>query len=231
MAGLLDFTSIIQNVRQIASKAANYTLVAIDELVQLTGSSAATFTLPGIDSLIGTTQGGHKAFFIANKSTANLTVAPGTRGDTGAAQTIGGRAQVILPPGFAIAVHADQSGTNFAIDDPNPIPVMRTNTVTLVATTNGTTAVNLVDSSGSPVNGEILAVVAVSQDTNAANITVTNGTETVCTIAKSTTAGVPIGDAGLTYANVASGAALTIASSATNGNAKVIVNMAVETLA
>jgi hypothetical protein len=229
MPGLLDFVTMKFQPRSVVSKSAAYTLLVTDEQVILTGSSAVTFTLPAMDSIAQQVVE-NKLFLLTNNSTAILTINPGTNGVTGAAQTIGGRSSLALNPNEQVVVYSQLNKTDWQIQQ-WPIPAERRNLVPLVALTNGTVGVNLVDASGAGLAGTIVGILAIAQDTNAGNITVTNGTNTVATIAKSTTAGVPVGDAGLSNANVAAGAVLTAQSSTTNGNAKVIVFFSAQTLA
>jgi hypothetical protein len=92
---------------------------------------------------------------------------------------------------------------------------------TIVADTSGTDPVTVVTA---PVAMTIKSVTAIAQDTNAGNMVLKNGTDTVATFAKSTTAGLMTGEEGaLTNAAVSAAAAVTIESSTTNGDGRVHV--------
>ena len=232
MPGLLDLTKPTFSPRNITSKAVAYTVLWADEAVQMTGGTAWTFTLPGMDELVNLTVK-TKTFQFTNASTTsgiNLTLSPGTNGVTGVSQTIGGRATWTLRPGESVQITGKPNGTDWTITSPQTLPAMLREMVCLIATTNGsTTAINLVDASGAPQALTVEGVFVVSQDVTDGNITVVNGTNTVCTIAKGTVAGVMVGEAALTYRNVAAGAIFTTITS-TTGNAKVYVFASVQTL-
>lgn len=222
MPGLSDFQTYEFNPRIITSKAAAYTVLTTDEWLIMTGATARIFTLPGLDALASITTK-FKAYKFTNDGTANLTIDGGTNGTTSGDQTIGGKTILTVRPGLSVILRGKPNATDWEIVFPTPFPKALEQTVMLVGTTSGTVAVNLVDADGAPCNMTILTVVAVAQDTNAGNITVVNGTDTVVTIAKSATAGLPVGEAALTYPKVTKGNILTVESSTTNGNAKVIV--------
>lgn len=91
----------------------------------------------------------------------------------------------------------------------------------IVADTSGTDPVTVVTA---PVAMTIKSITAIAQDTNAGNMVLKNGTDTVATFAKSTTAGVVTGEEGaLTSASVTASTAVTIESSTTNGDGRVHV--------
>jgi hypothetical protein len=91
----------------------------------------------------------------------------------------------------------------------------------IVADTSGTDPVTVVTA---PVAMTIKSVTAIAQDTNAGNMVLKNGTDTVATFAKSTTAGLMTGEEGaLTNTAVSAAAAVTIESSTTNGDGRVHV--------
>jgi hypothetical protein len=91
----------------------------------------------------------------------------------------------------------------------------------IVADTSGTDPVTVVTA---PVAMTVKSVTAIAQDTNAGNMVLKNGTDTVATFAKSTTAGDVTGEEGaLTNAAVSASTAVTIESSTTNGDGRVHV--------
>ena len=71
------------------------------------------------------------------------------------------------------------------------------NSHTIAVDTNGTTAVNVIDANGAPCAITIKAVRVIALDTTAGNITVQQAANTVCTVAKGTTAGVVTGASSL----------------------------------
>jgi hypothetical protein len=222
MPGLKDFQTYQFNPRSVTSSAAAYTVLTTDEWLIMTGATARIFTLPGLNTLSSLTVK-HKRYKFTNNGTANLTIDGGLHSVSGADQTIGGKTILTVRPGLSVILVGHPNATDWEIVSPTPFPDALEQSIVLVGTTSGTTAVNLVDADGAPCDMTILTVVAVAQDTNAGNITVVNGTDTVVTIAKSATASLPVGEAALTYPKVTKGNILTIASSTTNGNAKVIV--------
>lgn len=232
MPGLNDFVAHQFNPRRVISKAAAYTVLVTDEEVRMTGATARTFTLPGMDGL-GSITNKFKAYKFVNDGTANLTIDAGDRGDTAEAQTINSKSALIVRPGQSVILQGKPYGTDWEIIYPSPWPAMTECIVPLIATTSGTTAVNLVDADGAPAAGNILAVLTIADDTNAGNVVVKNGTNTVATVAKSTTAGLPVGatSGGVSNAAVTAGNVLTVESSTTNGNARVIVWMATQAYA
>lgn len=94
---------------------------------------------------------------------------------------------------------------------------------TIVATTNGTTAVSVFGASGPGYAITITGVYLISLDTTAGNITVENPASTVVvTIAKGASAGVLVG--GVTLANTAVAATSNlIVDSSSAGNAQVYI--------
>lgn len=93
---------------------------------------------------------------------------------------------------------------------------------TIAVGTNGTTAVNVIDASGAPCAITIKAVQVTALDTTAGNITVQQGANTVCTVAKGTTAGVVTGASSLSNTVYAKGDVFTVKSSS-SGNATVLI--------
>lgn len=88
--------------------------------------------------------------------------------------------------------------------------------------TNGTTNVNVFSASGAPFAFTITGVFLISKDTTAGNITVLQGSNTVCTIAKGTTAGVMVGATSLSNTVYAVGDACQVDSDSA-GNATVFI--------
>lgn len=93
----------------------------------------------------------------------------------------------------------------------------------VVADTNGTNNVDVFTSAGAPFALTITGVYVISKDTTAGNITVLQGANTVCTIAKGTTAGAMVGATSLSNTVYAKGDVFQVDSSST-GNASVIIN-------
>lgn len=92
----------------------------------------------------------------------------------------------------------------------------------IVKDTNGTTNVDVFDEDGAPFALTITGVFVISLDTTAANITVLQGANTVCTIAKGTTSGAMVGATSLSNTVYAKGDVCQVDSS-TTGNAKVFI--------
>ena len=219
MGGLLDFVKQSLSARVAKTITTTYTVLLTDQMINFIGTSAATVTLVDMATLPGNTFPS-KPLLIENNGTAALTLAPATAVP---AQTIGGRSSLVLQPYEWTLIEWRPGQTDWEVKFPNPLPAGLHNVIPLIATTSGTTSQNLCDSDGAVADGKIVAVVAIAQDTNAGNITVTNGTNTVCTIAKATTAGLAVCGVTFTYTNVEKGAILTCESSTTNGDAQVIV--------
>ena len=96
----------------------------------------------------------------------------------------------------------------------------------LAKDTNGTTNVNVFTSAGAPFRFTITGVFLTSKDTTAGNITVLHNLDTVCTIAKGTTAGVMVGATSLTSTTVNKGDLIQIDSSSA-GNATVYITFTI----
>lgn len=96
------------------------------------------------------------------------------------------------------------------------------NYFSIAKNTNGTTSINLFSSSGAPFPFLITAVYVIALDTTAGNITLTNNGNTVCTIAKGTTAGVLTGASSLSHTSYIANTPISILSSSA-GNVTVIV--------
>lgn len=96
-------------------------------------------------------------------------------------------------------------------------------TMMTMTQTNGTNSVDVFGTGGAPANMTITAVVAISKDTTAANITPKTNGNTVCTIAKGTTAGLAIQGTSLTNTTVKEGQSVTLLSSS-SGDAMVLIS-------
>lgn len=88
--------------------------------------------------------------------------------------------------------------------------------------TNGTTNVNVFSSSGAPFAFTVTGVFLISKDTTAGDITLLQGGNTVCTIAKGVTAGVMVGATSLSNTVYAVGDVCQVDSSSA-GNATVFI--------
>ena len=220
--GISLFTNLATNFRAVVRKAAAYTVLLADEKVEING--AYTMTLFVISTMVGTNTSKKLLMFKNVHATAVGTVAAGT------GNTIGGRASIGLKPGESLIISASETDTDWEILWPSPLPAGLRNIITLVATTSGTTAQHLIDADGCPVVGEVVDIIATAQDTFAGNIAIKNTNGTIATIAKSTTAGLPVGATTLTTPQMAVDDLLTVESDSTNGNARVRVYLSVQTL-
>lgn len=97
---------------------------------------------------------------------------------------------------------------------------------TVATDTNGTSAVNVFGSGGAPVALTITGVYVVALDTTAGNITVQQAANTVCTVAKGTSAAALVGATTLSNATYAAGDVCTVLSSSA-GNARVFITFTV----
>lgn len=93
---------------------------------------------------------------------------------------------------------------------------------TTVTSTNATSAVNIFDANGAPCALTLTSVVSIAKDTTASNITVQQAANTVATIAKGVTAGVPVGASSLSNTTYAAGDVATVLSSG-SGNSYVVI--------
>jgi hypothetical protein len=118
-----------------------------------------------------------------------------------------------------LVVHTDGQDSGLVIDG------LKHNVHTVAVNTNGTAAVNVIDAAGAPCAITIKAVQVTALDTTAGNITVQQGANTVCTIAKGTTAGVITGASSLSHTAYAKGDVFTVKSSSA-GNATVLITFA-----
>jgi hypothetical protein len=154
---------------------------------------------------------------IKNFGTSNVTIQPGTNTITNVADTVASKAVWTLFPNEYVIIEAQETYTDWAIIDPISMPGLGRVPFAVSVNTSGTAAVNVFDANGAPVNLDITEILTNSQDTTAANVTVTNGASTVVTIAKSTTAGVVVGATTISYSAVAAGSTLTVTSSSAGG--------------
>lgn len=220
--GISLFTDLVQNFRNAARKAANYTVLLADEKVEING--AYTMTLPVISTMQGTTTSKKLLYFENVHATAVGTITAGS------GNTLGGRASIGIKPGEKLIIAASETDTDWEILWPSPMPAGLRNIITLIATTSGTTAQNVIDATGCPVVGEVVGIVAEAQDTFAGNIAIKNTNGTIATIAKSTTAGLSVAATTLTTPQMAIDDLLTVESDSTNGNARVRIYLSCQTL-
>ena len=194
----------VSNFRTKIRKAASYTLLVSDEYVEMNGTYTAT--LPVIKTTFDGTLMKDKMYVIENVGTTTVTVSPGT------GNTINGTTVYYLyANGDKIMVKINTNRTDWDIVYPRPLITntsIKDATITgkksnaglfysaVAVTTNGTTAVNVFSSAGAPCAMTITGVIAVAKDTIAGNISITNGTLTVCSFAKSATAGIVTGEDG-----------------------------------
>jgi hypothetical protein len=232
-----------QNARNIRTLTTATTLDLTYGWVKVTGTT--TITLPAISTLSGL-GGSNKTYTIENTGSAVVTVSPNS------ADTIGpgsASSHTLNTNGDKIVITSNRQSSNWEFDLWEPYindnehladGIISTakyadDSITgakltvgkhygaVAALTTGTTAVDLFGAAA-PAAVTITSVTAVAQDTNAGNMVLTNGTATVASFAKSTTAGVVTGEDGaLANTSVTSGDTLTVESSTTNGNGMVIV--------
>jgi hypothetical protein len=231
MPGMRDFVTEVSAFRQIIVKAAAYTAVLTDELIKVNG--AYTLTLPPLNSLQGTLY--HKKIFVIQNigTNTNVTVQPGTNTVTNTADTIASKATWTILPNETIEIVGREVDTNWIISNIYPMPSTQRATWTRTVTTNGTTVVNVFGADGAPANILIENILVIPQDATSKNITLIGAASTIATVVCSTSAaGTVIGSTtALTYPAVASGSTLTVASSATNGQALVLVSGTVQNYA
>lgn len=213
MPGISDFTTQTFHPRVIVTKAANYTVLLTDELIQING--AYTMTLPVISTMQGTTTKKKTLKFTNIHATSDGTISAGT------GNTIGGRASYVLKPNESIVIEAREIDTDWDIVSPIPTPKLLRHSFNAVATSNGTAAVDVFDSNGAPNNIVVTGAIAIATETATGNITVKNGTDTVTTIAKGTDLGSIVGATAIAYAAVASGDDITVESD--GGDCQVII--------
>ena len=208
----------------IQVKTANYTALATDDQINITGSGVI-LTLPSLLSLQQTMQQKKLYAVYNNGATYPITIQPGTNGSTGVKDTINGRATWTLFPNETIVISGDSNLLDWKIASPASLPVLMRNDFCISVNTNGTTAVNVFDTNGAPANINITAILVAALDTTAGNIEVINAGNVVndtTGTAKGTSAGVVSTAVALANTAVASGASLTVVSSSA-GNATVII--------
>ncbi len=220
--GISLFSSLAAHFRAVVRKAAAYTVLATDEKIEINGTY--TMTLPVLSTMQGTTMSKKLYWFKNVHATSLATIAAGT------GNTLGGRTSIGLKPGESLIISAYNTATNWDILWPSPMAPGIRNFVTLIAETNDTTAVNVIDATGCPVVGQIVSVVSYALNATAANILVKNTNGTVCTIAKGTSAGGAVSATDLTTPQMAVGDLLTAESSATNGTSRVEIIISCQTL-
>ena len=213
------------NPRVTVSKAADYTVLATDELVTMTGATARTFTLPSLDSFQNTLLQGEKVYKFINAGTANLTVQPGTSAITGVVDTIHNHALWTVLPNESIFITGYSNLTNWLMSSPAgaSIPILNRFPFALAVTTNGVTPVNIIDANGAPTNINITAILSIATVTLAGNVIVKNGTDTALTLAKSTTIGGLTANAPSAVPYAASAAVFTVEMSVGSADCVVIV--------
>lgn len=228
--GLKAYVPAAFSPRVVVSKSSAYTVTYSDDQINLTASAA--LTLPAISDMAAS-KVGNKMFKVYNGHTAANTISPAT-GNT----INGGSSSLSVPAGDTVIIKANQGDTDWELVSPTQEvqndnikddtlegvkAVMGKFYNAVIDTTSGTTAQNVFGSGGAPCALTITGVVTISKDTNAANITLKNGTNTVSTVAKGTSAGLVTGEDTLANTTVAAAATVTVESSATNGDAHVII--------
>lgn len=229
----------VYNPKSVTTKSSSYTATADDDYIKV--SATATITLPQISSLFGGINKTKKYKIQNIGSSATVTV------QCSGSDVIGKGSdtkRVILGQNDYMIIRStlEKDGVGrWEVDYESPAVDIDMSTETVnfkgdfnlgyfaVATnTSGTTAQNVFGSAGAPVALTITSVMAIAKDTNAANIIVKNGGNTVASFAKSTTARAVTGEDGaLANTSVAKGAAVTVESSATNGDGVVIITFTV----
>jgi hypothetical protein len=166
----------------------------------------------------------NKLLYIKNiGTTTNVTVQPGTSAATATADTINSKATWTIMPGQVLTIAGQEGGTDWTIVNPAPIPILENMPFCVSTTVSSTAAVNVFDANGAPAILNVVSVLTIANDTTASNITLMNGATTVCTIAKSGTAGLVVGATTYTTTQYAAGAVMTVVGSATNASAQVII--------
>jgi hypothetical protein len=221
MPGIKDFTTESHSFRNIVTKAASYTVTLSDEMVQINGTY--TMTLPPLNSLQGTLFA-KKVYAFKNVNTSGLlaTIAPGTNTVTAVADTIGGKASLVIRPNETVVITGRDNSTDWLITSPYPIPALRRVPFTVVKTTNGTTAVHIFSSNGAPTDIFVDEILVNALDTIASTITITGGAQTVSAIAKGTTLSAITPATTITYPAVAAGSTFSMVGDGT-GDARVTV--------
>jgi hypothetical protein len=213
MPGLNVNLSEVFSPRVIVRKAAAYTVLATDELIQVNGTY--TMTLPALDSFQGTSSH-KKAYKFQNvHATATATIAPGTSAITGAADTIQGKTSITLLPNESIVLEGSEGATSWTIMSPSTFPSLIRVPFAVVVAATGTTAANVFDADGAPANIDITCVLVQATGANSGIANVwQQGTSSIASITM-TTANPLIGGvvgmtAGLSNAAIAAGTAITV---------------------
>lgn len=223
MPGLKVFSTETFGFRQVAVKTTAYTVLASDEKVQCNPTSTMVLTLPAINSFQGSTQP-RKAYLISNGGTASVTITPSADTVTAVSNTIGGRSNLSLKPNESVVISASCAETDWKIDSPYPRPLTSRAMFSAAITTSGTTPQHVFDASGAPTNIAITGILCVATVTLAGNVVVKNGTDTVVTHAKLTSAiGATNGAVSLSNTNVAAGSACTVEMSGADMDCTVII--------
>ena len=208
--GLKAFMAAGFSPRTIQQKAAAYTALLSDD--QITATTAITVTLPVISSMIGTVVG-KKVMKLKSAAAYSMTVAPGS------GNTIGGLAGYVIPINQSIIIAADQGDTDWEILSPDTSQgIANRFHQTIIATTNGTTPVNVFSSAGAPIPFTVESFESIAADATASNIILKNGTNTVASVAKGTTANAVVGEEALANTAVVAGAGFTVESSGTGNS-------------
>jgi hypothetical protein len=213
----------------IVTKTANYTALATDDQINITGSGVV-LTLPALNTLQATMTQKKMYAVYNNGATYDLSIQPGTNTVTNTADTINSRATLTLKPKELVVISGDSNLLDWKISSPKTLPTLLRNNFSIVATTNGTTPVNVFDANGAPDNLNITAILTIATVTLAGNLVVKNGTDTMATIAKSTTIGAMTAAAPSAVANVAKGAVFTVEMGAGSEDVNVIIFGSTQTL-
>jgi hypothetical protein len=224
------------NPREIARKAASYTLLFTDYEVEMNGTYTAT--LPSIATLAANGLGS-KTYKIENKGTTTVTISCNSADTIEDGSSSGATSVYLYAQNDYMILEADPNSLQWKTVFPDPHIEgvnVKDDTITgeklslskhygcAAALTTGTTAVNVFGTGGAPHGMTVTSVIAVAQDTNAGNMVLKNGTNTVASFAKSTTAGVVTGEDGaLANTSVTAADTCTVESSSTNGNGMVII--------
>jgi hypothetical protein len=230
------------NPRNMAYQTTNYTALLTDDAITMNGANLV-LTLPLIGSLQGTVLA-EKVYSITNLSTSPLTVnpsatvdpvlnakntinaVPAVPGASAATQLTLGSTFIVLP-NQTIVIAANQGDGNWQVVSPYPVPALKQVPFVIAVLTNGTTAVNVFDAGGAPVNMTITGFLIVPLATAANTLTLAAGANTIDT-AVGATAGVPVGDIAApvaAYKNVVAGTALTVVGSSANNAIAYIYGM------
>lgn len=215
------------NPRNIQIKAAAYTALASDDEIRMNG--AYTLTLPSIASLAASRLG-QKTYKIKNiHATATVTISCNSADTIEDGSATGATSVYLTKYNQYYILEADLGAKQWKLRYPSPLIKMENlpahmRCFSKTVETNGTTAVNVFSASGCPAALTITGISAVAMDTIAGNISLTNGTNTVSSFAKSETAGIVTGEDGsLASTAYTAGDTLSIVNSGT-GNARVTIN-------